>query len=301
MKITVFTPTFNRAYILPQLYQSLMRQSFRDFEWLIVDDGSSDDTESVVSRWSKANNGFPIRYFKQPNGGKCRAINRGLELASGLLFFVVDSDDYLTSDALQKISEWEANLPHDARYCGVAGNLGISENETPNKLFEEEFYDGTLLDRYTQVDGERAMAFYTDIHRKYPYPSFENESFMTEAVAYNRMAHDGYRMRFYNDILCIYEYRDDGLTKAGNTLFLKNPRGYALWIKEKVEFTGGNWKEKIRLWYSYYCDMHHCDKRYRLKYWQCADYIGAPRFFMLVLSAVHSLLSALRFLSGKSK
>ena len=118
-KITVFTPTYNRAYILETLYHSLQRQTFADFEWLIVDDGSSDGTDSLVRSWQADQNPFPIRYVYQENGGKCRAINRGLELAAGELFFTVDSDDYLTDDALEKAVRWEAELPKDQKFCAA--------------------------------------------------------------------------------------------------------------------------------------------------------------------------------------
>ena len=227
MKITVLTPTYNRAYIIENLYRSLQRQSFRDFEWVIVDDGSSDNTEELVNGW-KNENDFPIIYFKQPNGGKCSAINTGLDLAKGELFFTVDSDDYLTDDALEKVAKWESQLGDKTEFCGFAGNLGISESETPNTIFEGEYFEGTALDRYGKIDGERAIVFYTEIHKKYKYPVFQTEKFMTEAVVYNRMAHDGYKMRFYNDIIWIYEYKEDGLTKAGNKLFINNPYGYGL-------------------------------------------------------------------------
>lgn len=297
-KITVFTPTYNRAYILNRLYRSLQRQNFRDFEWLIIDDGSTDNTEQLVSDWIKEDTPFPIRYYLQPNGGKCRAINKGLELAEGRLFLVVDSDDYLTNDALTIIASKEATLPKDEKYCGLSANLGTSENETPNRLFGAEFFDGTLLDRYDTADGERAFAIYTDIHRKYPYPCFDGEKFMTEAIAYNRMAHDGYKMRFYNDIVCVYEYRDDGLTKAGNTLFLKNPKGYGLWLREKTEFTGASLKRKLRLWYTFYCEMSFCDEQYRLTKKQCAEYIGAPLPFVYAAEWVHKTIAFLRKAKG---
>ena len=289
MVITVFTPTYNRGFILETLYRSLLRQSFRDFEWLIMDDGSTDNTEELIKSWIKGNNTVNIRYYKQPNGGKCRAINRGLELAEGTLFLVVDSDDYLTDDALEKIDRWEKELPKDGRYCGVSGNLGTAENNTSNTLFSGCYYDGSLLDRYKDADGERAYAFYTEIHRNYPYPVFDGETFMTEAVTYNRMAHDGYKMRFYNDIICIYEYLDDGLTKAGNRLFLQNPRGYGLWWREKEAFSGRSFLSALRLWYSYYCEMTFCDEQYRLTKKQCAEYIGAPEWTMYAASILHRI------------
>ena len=280
MKITVFTPTYNRKYILGNLYRSLQRQSSFDFEWLIVDDGSTDDTEALVFQWIHEQNSFPIRYYLQNNGGKCRAINRGLQEAQGDLFLVIDSDDYLTQDAIQKICKWEKELPKEEKYCAVAANLGTGESETPNRLFDGGFFDGTLLDRYRYVNGERAIAFYTDVHRK----------FMTEAVAYNRMAHDGYKTRFYNDIICVYDYLDDGLTKMGNTLFLKNPRGYALWLRERQEFLGISPWQRFRLWYSYFCEMTFCVAEYRLTKKECAKYIGAPIAAIYVCAAIHKLI-----------
>ena len=288
-KITVFTPTYNRAYILENLYRSIRRQSFRDFEWLVIDDGSTDETEALINRWIEEDNVFTIRYYKQPNGGKCRAINRALDLARGELFLVVDSDDYLTDDALAKIAGWAGRLPDDGRYCGVSGNLGTSENDTPNRLVEGGFYDGTLLDRYRMVNGERLMAFFTEVHRRYRYPVFSGETFMTEAVAYNRMAHDGYRMRFFNDVVCIYAYLEDGLTRAGNKLFLENPRGYALWLREKAEFLNKSVINRFRMWYSYYCEMSFCEDPYRLTKRQCAEYLGAPVGVIYAAAAVHKL------------
>ena len=271
VEITVFTPTYNRAYIINRLYESLQRQEIHNFEWLVVDDGSVDETEELFRTWMNNESKFPIRYYKKKNGGKCRAINFALDLAKGKLFFVVDSDDYLTDDALKKIIAWEKSLPKDEKYCGVAGNLGMSSNFTPNTLFETDYYDGTLLDRYRNIDGERALAFFTEIHKKYRYPEYSGEKFMTEAVIYNRMANDGYKMRFYNDIVWIYEYRSDGLTKAGNSLFLNNPRGYGLWLKEKALFMNFSLIKRIKMYYTFSCDLIG---KYSTKV--IAECIGAP-------------------------
>ena len=255
MKLTIFTPTYNRAYILENLYRSLQRQTCHDFEWLIVDDGSLDDTETLVHSWMKEENPFPVRYYKQENGGKHTAINRGLEFAQGELFFTVDSDDYLTPDALEKIIAWEAGLPKDGSYCGLAGNLGTAPDVTPNRIFPEPYVDGTALDRYREIDGERAMVFYTEVHRRYLYPTFPGEKFMTEAVTWNRMARDGYKIRFFNDIIWIYEYKADGLTKAGISLFLNNPMGYGLWLREKNAMEHKTLCGRIKLYYSFTCDL----------------------------------------------
>lgn len=284
-KITVFTPTYNRAYIIENLYRSIQRQSYHDFEWLVVDDGSSDGTEERFAQWMAEENPFPIRYIRQENGGKCRAINRGLELAEGELFFTVDSDDYLTDDALEKIARWEEALPKDGNFCGLAGNLGTAPGETPNTLFEGGYFDGTSFDRYGPVDGERATVFYTDIHRNYLYPEFPGEKFMTEAVTWNRMAHDGYKMRFHNDIIWIYEYKNDGLTNAGYKLFLDNPQGTGLFFREKCVFFHYDLKTKLGMWYGFTCDaMDRCTDT------QIAEYIDMPRWLVAPMRWVHGLV-----------
>ena len=243
MRITVFTPTYNRAYIIEKLYRSLQRQTFRDFEWLIVDDGSTDNTADIVAIWQHEGNDFPIRYYKKENGGKCRAINYGVDFAEGELFFNVDSDDYLTDDALEKIDQWEHSLPKDGRFCGVVGNLGTSATETPNTPWPEPYRDANLLERYADycnhpIDGERAWVFYTEVQKRYKYPEFEDENFITPAVSWNRMAHDGYLVRIFDDIIWIYEYQPDGLTASGNKRFINRPQGHGLWLKEKAEFIG---------------------------------------------------------------
>lgn len=288
-KITVFTPTYNRAYIIETLYRSLQRQTFHDFEWLVVDDGSSDGTEELIARWAAEENPFPIRYARQENGGKCRAINHGLELARGELFFNVDSDDYLTDDALEKIVRWEAELPKDQNFCAIAGNLGTAPNVTPNRLFEGGFFDGNAFDRYGEVNGERALIFYTQIAKCYPYPDCPGEKFMTEAVTWNRMAHDGYQIRYFNDIIWIYEYKEDGLTNAGYKVFLDNPQATGIFFREKAKFLHYSFKDILGMWYGYTCDaMDRCTDE------QIAQYIDMPRWLVKPMKGFHALVQFIR-------
>ena len=287
--VTVFTPTYNRAYILGDLYHSLQRQTCMDFEWLIVDDGSADDTKALVASWQGEENPFPIRYVYQENGGKCRAINRGLKEAEGRLFFTVDSDDYLTDDAIEKVIRWDGELPKDGHFCGYVGNRGITPTQTPNRLFPGGYLDGTALDRYDQVDGERAFVFYTEIHRKYLYPEYPGEKFLTEAVTWDLMAHDGYKMRFYNDIIWIWEYKDDGLTRAGYRVFLENPQGTGLFFRQKAEFLHYSLWNKLTLWYGYATDaMDRCTDE------QIASYIGMPKAMVLPCRWLHGLVQILK-------
>lgn len=260
-RITVFTPTFNRAYIIEKLYISLCQQSFKDFEWLVVDDGSNDNTEEMFNKWVEDAD-FAIRYYKTQNGGKHRAINYGLDLAEGEIFFTIDSDDQLTADALGKMDRWFKDIASNSRLSGIVANKGLTATDTPNDFFKEPYLDKSLAAMQTYCEngkkvlgGERAIAFYTDFHRKYRFPEFSGENFMTEAVVYNRMSNDGYLMRFYNEIICLYKYQDDGLTNAGSSIFVKNPRGYGLWIKEKMKFNNICLKEKILVYYQFTCDL----------------------------------------------
>ena len=292
-KITVFTPTYNRRYIIENLYRSLQIQSFNDFEWLVVDDGSSDNTEELLEKWSKENNNFEIRYYKKENGGKHRAINYGLDKAKGKLFFTVDSDDYLTDDALEKINAWEKSLDKSKKFAGIVANRGYEKNKTINNYFEEDYLDLDLMQMYTYsengkrvLSGERALIFYTDIHRLYKYPEFKGEKFMTEAVVWNRMAHDGYLVRYYNDIIWIFEYLDDGLTKAGNKLFLDNPRGYTLWLKEKNVFQNKSKKEMLKFYYSMYCEL---SQLYSIN--QIADFLDINKISLYLISFIKSIKS----------
>lgn len=292
-KITVFTPTYNRAYIIENLYQSLQRQTYQGFQWLVVDDGSSDGTEELFAKWMDEENGFDIRYVKQENGGKCRAINRGLKEAQGELFFTVDSDDYLTDDALEKIVFWESQLPKEEKFCAVSGNLGTAPNETPNTMLNGAYLDGNAFDRYGAIDGERAFAFYTDIHRQYPYPEFSGERFLTEAISWNRMAHDGYKIRFFNDIIWIYEYKEDGLTRAGESLYYRNPRGYGLFLREKIQFLPFSLRDKWELRISYIINVADL---YPTKL--VAEAIGLP---YITVAALQFIRKAKRSLLGKDR
>lgn len=300
-RITVLTPSYNRAYILGNLYRSLLRQSFKDFEWLIIDDGSEDSTSELVRKWRQESTDLDIRYYKVTNGGKHRAINLGLDLAEGEILFVVDSDDYLTIDALEKINAWFLEIADMPSMAGIVANRGFSEDKTCNPIFTEDYLDISFLDALAYKEngklvltGEKAIAFYRDIQRNYRYPEFEGENFMTEAVVYHRMAHDGYKMRYYNDIIWIFKYLDDGLTSKGSDIYVQNPRGYGLFLKERAEYLRVSLRHTIRMWYSFYCEMSFCQKEYRLSKRQIADYIGAPVCMMYFAEIAHILISSFK-------
>ena len=224
--ITVFTPTYNRAHTLPALYCSLLKQTYTDFEWLIIDDGSTDNTQELIGSFIKEDR-ISIRYKQVPNGGKHRAINKGTELANGKYFFIVDSDDLLTSDALAKIKCWFDEIePDKDKFAGVAGQKGTDTLHALGTTFDKDHVDIPYYDRTRfGIRGDKAEAFYTDILRRYKFPEFPGENFITEAVVWCKIAQDGYSLRYFNDIIYICEYLADGLTKNATARRIKNIRG----------------------------------------------------------------------------
>lgn len=225
--ITVFTPAYNRAYILPALYASLQRQTVKDFEWIVVDDGSSDDTPSLFSAWQKEENDFPIVYVRQENGGKHRAVNHGVKFARGELFLIVDSDDHLVDNAIETVLKWEKNLPEGKKWGGVAG-LRVRPNGDPiGTSFQGDFADATSLERDKfRITGDKAEVFYTELLRKFPFPEFEGEKFITENTVWFAIAAEGYRLRWFNEPVIVCEYLEDGLTRNAEDIKKRNPYGY---------------------------------------------------------------------------
>lgn len=253
MKITVFTPTYNRAYIIEQLYKSLQAQSYLDFEWLVIDDGSSDNTEELFKQWMQRNNAFSIRYYKVENGGKHRAINKATELAKGELFFIVDSDDYITENALERIVFWERSLGNQKDFCGISGNKGKDIEHIHGTTFDGSYLDATSLERNKcNITGDKAEVFYTQLLRKYKFDEIEGEKFITEATVWDRMAYDGYKIRWFNETIYICSYLEDGLTRNVKDIFSKNPIGTANYFKQQIKFYGYDWKGRLSNYFLYY-------------------------------------------------
>ena len=174
---------------------------------------------------------FPICYQCVENGGKHRAINLGLKLAKGELFFIVDSDDYLTDTALETLDRMEKTIPltEKSGFAGVCGLKGYSENCMVGKTFEGEVLDITSLQRPMHgVSGDKSEVFYTELLRQYPFPEFPGEKFLTECVVWDRIANDGFKLRFFNEIVYICDYLPDGLTAHSEELFQSTPKGYGL-------------------------------------------------------------------------
>lgn len=251
--VTVFTATYNRGYLISKLYQSLKAQTSCDFEWIVMDDGSTDDTEQQVQRLLREKAEFSMQYKKIPHGGKHRAINAGVQMAKGRLFFIVDSDDQLTADAIETVLKWESSIAQMAHFAGIAGNKGQSQHQVWGTTFHGEWIDATSLEREdNNITGDKAEVFYTSVLKQYPFPEFDGEFFVTEAVVWNRIAEDGWKIRWFNKVIYLADYLPDGLTRNLEQVNQQNPQGYALNTQENIRHGNYSWRDKINIYYHYY-------------------------------------------------
>ena len=241
--VTIFTPTFNRSYCLQNLYESLVNQSNKNFEWIIVDDGSIDSTKELVAKWIVQSSSFVIRYVYQKNGGKHRAINRSVAMAQYDYCFLADSDDFLQNNAVEHIQKWIATIDNDFKYAGVSGLKGyISGGQIggyPKKKKFQRYVDATNLERRKlNLGGDKAEIYRTEILKKYPFPEFEGENFLTEEVVWDAVARDGYIFRWFNEIIFLCDYIEDGLTRMGEKKLINNFNGYTYATRQRMELHG---------------------------------------------------------------
>ena len=244
MKFTIFTPTFNRKELLEKLYKSLQKQTFKDFEWLIVDDGSADGTKEKVEEFLSEKK-LDIKYYFKENGGKQRAYNFATDKANGELFICLDSDDEYVENGLETILKYWKKYEKNSNIAGM-GYLSIYPNgEVIGSSFPEEEMVSTQFDIYNKygVKGDKGLMFRTEIIKKYKFPVFDDEKFITEAVVYNRIC-EKYKMAYVNEKIEIKEYQEDGLTAKYNNLFLRNPKGQALYHNE-INSQNLSFKQKI--------------------------------------------------------
>lgn len=239
--ITVFTPTFNRAYRLNALYESLKRQTSKEFEWIVVDDGSQDNTAEIVSKWQAEENAFLIRYFRKENGGKHTAINLGVEQAHYDWFFIVDSDDYLIDDAVQKIHEW-IEVVDNPMLAAVSGTKVYPDGQIIGQCY---IPNGTYTEaknterKKRRLEGDKAEVYRTALLRKYPFPLFSGERFLSEDAVWTAIARDGYTIRWYYKPLIVCEYLEDGLTANATKLIFQNFEGYSYCMQLELQVKSG--------------------------------------------------------------
>lgn len=225
--ITIFTPTYNRAYILPKLYESLCAQTSKNFEWIVVNDGSKDETLDLLEKWNRDGQ-LNMRYSTQINSGKHVAINNGVKMAKGDLFFIVDSDDYLTEDAIESIAREWAKVNENNDIAGICfRKINYSTGEVIGEPFPKKAQYATTFEIHYKwrIHGDKAEIFRTKLLRQNPFPEIDGEFFMTEAYIWNKIA-GCKKLYCVNKGIYMCEYLKDGLTSNFMRLLKNNPKGY---------------------------------------------------------------------------
>lgn len=234
MKLTVFTPTYNRANLLPRLYKSLIKQSNKDFEWLVIDDGSTDLTNELVKGWQDEQE-INIRYIYKKNEGKYKAYNLAIEKTESDLFFCVDSDDYLKSKSVERILDcWYYNESNE-----ISGIIGMKENLEGNLLgtkFPENINRCSLfnLNSKYKCKGEYSLIYNMNILKKYRFPVFNNEKFMTESILYDQIDKK-YEMILVKNTLTTCEYQITGYSNNFSSIIWNNPNGFKIYYSQRID------------------------------------------------------------------
>jgi glycosyltransferase involved in cell wall biosynthesis len=250
--LTIFTPTYNRAYILHQCYESLLRQTYKDFKWLVIDDGSSDNTRDLVQKW--INEGIiPIEYFYQENQGMHSAHNAAYRLIDTKLNTCIDSDDYMPDDAVEKIiAFWKEK--GSRKYAGIAGLDITKGGEIIGTKFPDNLKEITLSGFYARGGrGDKKLVYRTEVINSYPeYPLFEGEKYVSLGYKYLLIDQD-YKMLILNEPLVIVEYMPDGSSLNMFRQYIKNPKGF-IFIR------------KVGMKYAY---------SYRRRFVECIHYVSS--------------------------
>lgn len=234
--LTVFTPAYNRAHTIGRTYESLCRQTCKDFEWLIIDDGSQDNTRELVEGWI-TENVIPIRYIYQQNQGMHGAHNTAYRNITTELNTCIDSDDYMPDDAVEKIVKfWNAH--GSDKYAGLVGlDIDDKHKQIIGKAFPEGLTETTLSSYYAAGgSGDKKLVYRTKVINSYPeYPIFEGEKYVGLAYKYMLIDHD-YKLLTTNEPLVIVDYQCDGSSASMYRQYWNNPKGFAFYRKTEMVY-----------------------------------------------------------------
>ncbi|WP_034765842.1 glycosyltransferase family 2 protein [Rossellomorea vietnamensis] len=249
-QLTVFTPTYNRAYCLGQCYESLKRQTNKNFTWLIIDDGSTDQTNELVAEWIKEEQ-VHIIYHWQENQGMHGAHNTAYQLIHTELNVCIDSDDYMPDDAVEKIlSFW--NDHGSSKVSGMIGLDAYHDGDVIGTNLPDTVGSSTLFDLYNKygVTGDKKLVYRTELTKKYPYPIFYQEKYVGLAYKYFMLDKE-YKMLLMNEVICRVEYLADGSSVNMLNQYRKNPKGFAFYRKElmKLPFASTTFKFRQAIHY----------------------------------------------------
>ena len=243
-KLTIFTPTYNRAYCLRTLYNSLKVQTDKDFVWLVIDDGSTDDTKELISEF-QAEDVLELQYVYQENSGKHVAHNKAVKLCQTELFVCVDSDDFLTDNAVEVIQK-HADEVEKENVLGFFLRRITPKGESIATPYPEGVTRVGITDLYRNYDfhGDTVIVFWTKIIKSYTFPVFPNEKFMNESVFYG-MLNDVAPMALFEEGIYVCEYLPDGYTSNFERVLVKNPCGSALFYLQEAIY-GSDLLQKVK-------------------------------------------------------
>ena len=231
--LTIFTPAFNRGYLLPRLYEHLCAQTHQDFEWLVIDDGSTDNTPILLERL-QAEGRISMRYIVQENQGMHGAHNTAYANIHAPLNMCIDSDDYLPNNAVELILTTWQHMDQNA-YAGIVG----LDADTKGQLIGTRFtkVETTLEDFYAQGGkGDKKMVYRTDVIKQYPaYPLFEGERYVGLAYLYLRIDKD-YKLKTLNEALVIVDYQTDGSSNNMLKQYVRNPNGFLFYRTAMLQY-----------------------------------------------------------------
>lgn len=259
ISISIFTPTYNRAYSLPRLFESLTKQTVLDFEWIVINDGSEDNTQVILDSYAQ-NSSFPVTVINSSNQGKYRAINQGMSLAKGRWFFIVDSDDWLPENSVELILEEEKKLKNSTRVAVLCGMRYTPEGVRVGGDVDFETLECTPFDfRYRMnIGGDFAEVIRTDVLKEYPFPDIPGENFCPESVLFNRIALK-FLTHYFPKNIYICDYQPDGLSAKIDRLRMKNWRAsllcYHIQAHCPVPF-----KIKVRSWINFWRFYYAADQ-----------------------------------------
>jgi glycosyltransferase involved in cell wall biosynthesis len=233
--LTIFTPSYNRAYTLHLCYESLKKQSCKDFIWLIIDDGSTDNTKELVEGWM-LEGAVPIRYHFQENQGMHGAHNTAYELIETELNVCIDSDDYMPNDAVEKITSFWRKSGSD-QYAGIVGLDASPNGKVIGTRMPDNLKESTLSHLYAKhkVKGDKKLIYRSELTRKTPpYPIFQGEKYCPLSYKYILIDQE-YPLLVLNEILCFVEYLNDGSSMNIINQYKRNPKSFSFFRKVAME------------------------------------------------------------------
>lgn len=239
--ISILTATYNRKQYLKKLYESLKRQTSLNFEWIVIDDGSSDGTKEIFLETDiMYRSGFEISYIFQENGGKHRAINVGVKNAKGDYIFIVDSDDYLADDAIEKVIKWIEEIDTNRKIAGVAGLRAYSNGKIIGGagVKNSKIICSNIERKRYNLFGDKAEVYRRDLLLENPFPEIPGEKFISEEVVWNKLAGEGYKLVWFPEIIYYTEYLQGGLTDnvRNHELEKKNFEGHTIVVKNNLRY-----------------------------------------------------------------